>query len=76
MNNSSFEVSIKFEINEHKVSMSSGLDYEKSSGSSHRGFVFGNCVVEVLESLKPHFEGDEWKSFLLSLSQLKESENH
>jgi hypothetical protein len=56
--------------------MSSGLDYEKSSGSSHRGFVFGNCVVEVLESLKPHFEGDEWKSFLLSLSQLKESENH
>jgi hypothetical protein len=56
--------SLQFEIDGHKVSMSSGYDYETQKGLASMGWVFGNSVGEVLLSLRPHMNWSQWQDFV------------
>ena len=56
--------SLSFEIEGHKVSMTSGYDYETTEGLAPMGWVWGAVVGEVLLSMRPHMTQDQWKDFV------------
>jgi hypothetical protein len=67
--------SLSFEINGHKVLMTSGYDYETRPGLASMGWVWGLSVGEVLMSLRPHMNMDQWKDFIRGIEdQFEEDE--
>jgi hypothetical protein len=60
--------SLSFEIDGHKVSMTSGYDYETTDGLASMGWVWGHVVGEVLLSMRPHMAQDQWKDFMRGLA--------
>lgn len=72
---STCEFSVRFEIEGHKVSMSSAISHQPNDGQADKGFVFGNLLVEVATTLKDHLTPDEWESFLLSAGQLGDADH-
>ena len=60
--------SLSFEINGHKVSMTSGYDYETTEGLASMGWVWGHAVGEVLLSMRPHMAQDQWEDFMRGLA--------
>jgi hypothetical protein len=69
---SSCEFSIRFEIDDRSVAMSSACTYMPEEGRADKGFAFGNCLVEVAWRLRGHLTTAEWESFLLSIGQLSD----
>lgn len=74
---STCEFSVRFEIDGHKVSMSSATSHHPNeAGKADKGFIFGNLLVEVAGRLEDSLTPDEWQSFLLSVSQLNEDRDN
>ena len=59
--------SLAFDIDGHRVEASHSYDYNSRPGLASMGWVWGLGVGEVLLSLRPYMNGEQWSDFADSI---------
>ena len=69
------QCSVVFDIDGHKVESSHSYDYQSRPDLGSMGWVWGHNVGEVLLSLRPYMNGEQWRDFVQGMqSQFDEYE--